>query len=70
MHDIKYSGIIPYSKISADLKKEFLQGNYFLKKSEYTDVSLFKKEFGYSQAGRLRSVVRLEHERRRQEARF
>ena len=43
MHHIKYTGMIPYSKISSDLKEEFLQGNYFLKKTEYTDVSLFNR---------------------------
>ena len=39
--------MIPDSMISDELKEEFLQGNYFLKKTEYTDASLFKKEFGY-----------------------
>ena len=59
LHDIKYSSMIPYSKISADIKDEFSRGNFFLKKTEYTDTSLFKKEFGYELPQDLQEYLNL-----------
>ena len=51
--------MIPDSMISDELKEEFLQGNYFLKKTEYTDASLFKKEFGYDLPQDLQEYLNL-----------
>ena len=51
--------MIPDSMISDELKEEFLQGNYYLKKTEYTDASLFKKEFGYDLPQDLQEYLNL-----------